>query len=134
MDHFYAKSDNFGIFNPLNPPYQGDFKSRCANSNFLKSLAQRVRDVKSLLFSVLSCRRLGTFCLNRGLSRMTRMTRILRVFRSLTRYLKRGILFILLFNLLLMGSRNAQAIRRNALSKTPLHSITRMKSVSACLK
>ena len=25
----YAKSNNFGIFNPLNPPYQGDFERKC---------------------------------------------------------------------------------------------------------
>ncbi len=27
----YAKSSNFGIFNPLNPPYQGDFKRECVS-------------------------------------------------------------------------------------------------------
>ena len=31
MGHFYAKSSNFGIFNPLNPPYQGDFKRKCVS-------------------------------------------------------------------------------------------------------
>ena len=28
----YAKDSNFGIFNPLNPPYQGDFKTELRKS------------------------------------------------------------------------------------------------------
>ena len=31
MGHFYPKSSNFGIFNPLNLPYQGDFKRKCVS-------------------------------------------------------------------------------------------------------
>ena len=31
MGHLNAKNDNFGILNPLNPPYQGDFKKECVS-------------------------------------------------------------------------------------------------------
>ena len=36
MGHFYAKSSNIGILNPLNPPYQGDFKSKCVSPKIVK--------------------------------------------------------------------------------------------------
>ena len=31
MEHLDAKSDDFLILNPLNPPYQGDFKKECVS-------------------------------------------------------------------------------------------------------
>ena len=45
MEHLDAKSGDFLILNPLNPPYQGDFKRKCggfpkylSNSRFYKTL------------------------------------------------------------------------------------------------
>ena len=33
VGHLDAKSSNFDVFNPLNPPYQGDFKRKCVSPN-----------------------------------------------------------------------------------------------------
>ena len=36
MVRIYAKRGNFGILNPLNPPYQGDFKRKCVSRKEVK--------------------------------------------------------------------------------------------------
>ena len=33
MGHLDAKSGKFRSLNPLNPPYQGDFKTECVSPN-----------------------------------------------------------------------------------------------------
>ena len=43
IGHLDAKSGNFRILNPLNPPYQGDFKRECVSPMFIRIISyQRV--------------------------------------------------------------------------------------------